>query len=95
MGLLAYGARVLPQLFFVGKKFSEAGDRYLRYLSYALICGIIANVLFMAGARFDAPAAPYRSMALGVTVFIAHRTKSALTGMLVGLVLVLLLSWLR
>jgi branched-subunit amino acid transport protein len=30
---------------------------------------------------------------LAVTIIIAHKTKSAVTGMLVGMVLVLLFSW--
>jgi branched-subunit amino acid transport protein len=95
MGLLAYLARIVPQLVFVGKSFSEDGDRYLRYISYALICGIIANVLFMAGARLETHALPERVLALTVTIFFAHRTRSALTGMLIGLACILVFGWLR
>ena len=51
MGVLAYAARVLPQVLFVGKQFPEAWDRFLRYLSYSFICGIISNTLFVTGAR--------------------------------------------
>jgi branched-subunit amino acid transport protein len=49
----------------------------------------------MSGARFEARAAPYRGIALAVTIAIAYKTKSAVTGMLVGTVLVLVFSWLR
>jgi hypothetical protein len=34
-------------------------------------------------------------LALALAVFIAHRTKSAVTGMIAGSILVLLLSWTR
>ena len=53
MGLMAFAVRVVPQMFFVGRKFPEAWDRLLRYLSYAFICGIISITLFMTGARFE------------------------------------------
>gem|GEM_PF-1728270 len=53
MGGLAYAARVLPQVLFIGNKFPEVWDRFLRYLSYSFICGIISNTLFVTGARFD------------------------------------------
>jgi branched-subunit amino acid transport protein len=95
LGLSALVLRVLPQLFLVGKSFPETWDRLLRYLSYALLCGLISITLFMSGARFEAQAAPYRGVALAVTIAIAHKTKSAVTGMLVGTVLVLLFSWMR
>ena len=95
LGLSAWVLRALPQLFLVGKSFPETWDRLLRYLSYALLCGLISITLFMSGPRFDAQAAPYRLVALAVTVAIAYKTKSAVTGMLVGMVLVLIFSWLR
>jgi branched-subunit amino acid transport protein len=95
LGLSALALRALPQLFLVGKNFPESWDRFLRYLSYALLCGLISVTLFMSGARFEARAAPYRGIALAVTIAIAYKTKSAVTGMLVGTVLVLVFSWLR
>lgn len=95
LGLSALVLRALPQLFLVGKSFPDTWDRLLRYLSYALLCGLISITLFMSGPRFDAQAAPYRAVALAVTIAIAYKTKSAVTGMLVGVVLVLLFSWLR
>lgn len=95
MGSLAYLARIVPQLLFVGRTFSETGDRYLRYVSYALISGIIANVLFMAGANLDTQAAPHRLLALMVTILSAHQTKSPLTGMLIGLASILVFGWVR
>ncbi|HLN86536.1 MAG TPA: AzlD domain-containing protein [Candidatus Limnocylindrales bacterium] len=95
LGLSALVLRALPQLFLVGKSFPDNWDRLLRYLSYALLCGLISITLFMSGARFEAKAAPYRAIALAVTVAIAYKTKSAVTGMLVGMVLVLVLSWMR
>jgi branched-subunit amino acid transport protein len=49
----------------------------------------------MSGARFEAEAAPYRGIALAVTIAVAFKTKSAVTGMLVGTALVLLFSWIR
>ena len=95
MGLMAFAVRAAPQIFFVGQKFPEAWDRLLRYLSYAFICSIIAVTLFLTGAKFDSQLAPYRAAALLVTIIIAHRTKSAVTGMLVGTALVLIFSWIR
>jgi branched-subunit amino acid transport protein len=95
MGLMAFAVRAAPQIFFVGQKFPEAWDRLLRYLSYAFICSIIAVTLFMSAGKFETQAAPYRGVALAVTIIIAHKTKSAVTGMLVGMVLVLLFSWIR
>ncbi len=49
MGLMAYAVRALPQLFFAGRKFPEVWDRWLRYVSYGLICSIISVTLFMSG----------------------------------------------
>jgi branched-subunit amino acid transport protein len=95
LGLSAFVLRALPQLFLVGKNFPETWDRLLRYLSYALLCGLISVTLFMSGARFEAEAAPYRAIALAVTVVVAFKTKSAVTGMLIGTALVSLFSWLR
>jgi branched-subunit amino acid transport protein len=95
LGLSAFVLRALPQLFLVGKHFPETWDRLLRYLSYALLCGLISVTLFMSGARFEAEAAPYRGIALAVTIAFAFKTKSAVTGMLVGTALVLLFSWIR
>jgi branched-subunit amino acid transport protein len=93
MGLMALAMRALPQLFFAGQKFPEASDRWLRYMSYGLICSIISVTLFLSGARLETSAAPRRALALAVTVVIARRTGSAVTGMIVGAVLVLILSW--
>ena len=93
MGLMAFGARVLPQILFVGRKFPEAWDRFLRYLSYALICSIIAVTIFMSSAGFETQAAPRRGLALAVTIAVAHFTKSAVTGMLIGTLVILGLSW--
>ena len=95
LGFSALVLRAVPQLFLVGKSFPETWERLLRYLSYALLCGLISITLFMSGARFEAYAAPYRGIALAVTLIVAHRTKSPVTGMLVGTALVLLFSWLR
>ncbi len=95
LGLSALVLRALPQMFLVGKSFPDMWDRLLRYLSYALLCGLISITLFMSGARFDMQAAPYRAVALAMTIAIAYKTKSAVTGMLAGTVLVSLFSWLR
>ena len=93
LGASALALRALPQLFFVGRDFPVSWDRLLRNLSYALLCGLISVTLFMAGARFESGKAVYRGLALAVTVAVAYKTKSAVIGMLVGMVLVLLLSW--
>ena len=92
MGLLAFAVRAVPQLFFVGPTFPEAWDRWLRYLSYGFICSIISVTLFMSGGQVETAAAPRRAVALAFTVYIAHKTKSAVTGMLAGAALVLMLS---
>src|SRR5207245_1828618 len=70
MGLMAFAVRALPQIFFVERKFPETWDRFLRYISYAFICSIIAITLFMTGPRFESAAAPYRAAALIVTIVI-------------------------
>jgi branched-subunit amino acid transport protein len=93
LGLSALVLRALPQMCLVGKSFPETWDRLLRYISYALLCGLISITLFMSGARFEAQAAPFRGVALAVTLAVAYKTKSAVTGMLVGMVLVLAMSW--
>jgi branched-subunit amino acid transport protein len=95
MGLMAFAIRALPQLLFAGQKFPEAWDRWLRYVSYGLICSIISVTLFMTGARLETAAAPRRAIALAVAIVVAHRTKSAVTGMIVGALLILVLAWLR
>jgi branched-subunit amino acid transport protein len=95
MGLMAFTVRAMPQIFFVGQKFPEAWDRLLRYLSYAFICSIISVTLFLTGAKFEIQLAPYRGAALLVTIIIAHKTKSAVTGMIIGTIVLLLLGWLR
>jgi branched-subunit amino acid transport protein len=94
MGLMAFAVRVLPQIFFHGQRIPPAWDRFLRYLSYAFICSIIATTLFLAAGRFQSHAAPYRAAALIATIIVAQRTKSALAGMLSGAVLIAALSWL-
>ncbi len=95
MGLVTYLIRVVPQLFFVGRSFPEVFDRLLRYLAYALIASIISTNLFLAGARFEASAAPHRLVALLVAILVASRSGRPLLGMLTGTLLVLTLPWLR
>lgn len=92
IGLMAFAVRAVPQLFFVGQEFPESWDRWLRYLSYAFICSIIAVTLFLSGGELEGAAAPHRALALACAVAIAHRTKSAVTGMIAGAALVLILS---
>jgi branched-subunit amino acid transport protein len=92
IGLMAFAVRSVPQLFFVGEKFPTAWDRWLRYLSYGFICSIISVTLFMSGGRLETSAAPRRAVALAFAILIAYRTKSAVTGMIAGAVLVLILS---
>lgn len=95
MGLLAFAARALPQMFFLRRTFPPAWDLFLRYLSYAFICSIVSTTLFMAAGRFESQAAPQRAVALAAAIVVAQRTRSAVTGMIVGTVVVLLLSWMR
>jgi branched-subunit amino acid transport protein len=92
IGLMAFAVRALPQLFFVGEKFPDAWDRWLRYISYGFICSIISVTLFMSGAHIETSAAPRRAIALAFVLLIAYRTKSAVTGMIAGAALVLVLS---
>jgi branched-subunit amino acid transport protein len=47
----------------------------------------------MSGTRFETQAAHFRAIALTATIIVAHKTKSAVAGMLIGLIVVLLLSW--
>jgi branched-subunit amino acid transport protein len=95
VGLMAFAVRALPQLIFVGRKFPEPLDRLLRYLSYAFICSIVAVTLFMTGGKFELHLAPSRGLALALAIVVAYITKSAVSGMLGGMLLVLILSWLR
>ena len=92
IGLMALVVRAVPQFFFVGEKFPAAWDRWLRYLSYAFICSIISVTLFLSGTRFESSAALPRAVALAFTVAVAYKTKSAVTGMIGGAALVLILS---
>lgn len=93
MGLVTYLSRLAPQLWMPGRSFPETVDRYLRYLSYALVVSVISVNLFLSGARFETDAAPQRSFALVVAIIVALMTKSSLVGMLAGTALVLVLSW--
>ena len=95
MGLMAFAVRALPQVIFVGRRFPESLDRLLRYLSYAFICSIIAVTLFMTGGKFELELAPARALALALAIVVAYVTRSAVSGMLGGMLLVLILSWLR
>jgi len=92
IGLMAFAMRAVPQVFFVGQKFPEAWDRWLRYLSYGFICSIISVTLFMSGGHIETAEAPRRAIALAFAVVIAYKTKSAVTGMIAGTLLVLILS---
>lgn len=95
LGLTALAFRIVPQIYFAGQKFPETWDRLLRYLSYALLCGIISTTLFMKGASFESDSAPYRGAALIATIVVARWTRSALRGLIVGTILVSGFSWLR
>ena len=95
MGLMAFVVRALPQVIFVGRKFPDSLDRLLRYLSYAFICSIIAVTLFTTAGKFELYLAPARALALTLAIVIAYTTQSAVSGMLGGMLLVLILSWLR
>jgi len=95
LGITALAFRAVPQLYFVGEKFPETWDRLLRYLSYALLCGIIATTLFMKGASFERDMAPYRAAALLAAIVVARWTKSALSGLIVGTIIVSAFSWIK
>ncbi|MFQ5684247.1 MAG: AzlD domain-containing protein [Candidatus Binatia bacterium] len=95
MGLVTYLVRVIPQLLLVGRSFPEVFDRYLRYLAYAFITSIVSNSLFLSAQRFDTGAAPYRGIALVGAMLIALWSRSIVTGMLFGTLLVVGLTWLR
>ena len=94
MGLVTYLIRAVPLLFFAGRSFPAAFERYLRYLSYALIASIVSTNLFLAGPRFEAAAAPHRALALGVAVLVASRTGLPLLGVVIGALLAQTLPWL-
>ena len=94
MGLVSYLIRALPQLFLAGRNFPEAFERYLRYLSYALIASIVSTGLFLTGSRFEAAAAPHRTLALIAAILVASWTGKPLLGMLIGAFLAQTLPWL-
>ena len=93
MGFMALAMRALPQLFLAGQQFPEAWDRWLRYVSYGLISSIISVTLFVSGSPVETSAALRRALALLVAVMIARATGSAVTGMLIGALLTLLIGW--
>jgi branched-subunit amino acid transport protein len=93
MALVSYALRVVPQLLLTGWSFPAAWDRYLRYLAYGLVAGIVSATLFLTSGRFEAGAAPRRFVALAIAVSIAALTRNAVVGMLTGTVATLLLSW--
>ena len=93
MALVSYALRVVPQLLLTGWSFPASWDRYLRLLAYALVAGIVSVALYLSAGNFDAAQAPRRTLALAIAVFVTVKTRSAVTGMLVGTVVVLLLSW--
>jgi branched-subunit amino acid transport protein len=93
MGFMALAMRALPQLFLAGQQFPEAWDRWLRYVSYGLISSIISVTLFVSASQVETSAAPRRALALLVAVMIARATGSAVTGMLIGALLTLLIGW--
>lgn len=95
MGLVSYLIRAVPQLFLAGRSFPEAFERYLRYLSYALIASIISTGLFLSGGHFDAADAPRRSLALVAAVLVASWSGKPLLGMIAGTLLAQTLPWLR
>lgn len=95
MGLVSYLIRAIPQIFLAGRSFPDVFERYLRYISYALIASIISTSLFLSGSRFDAADAPHRSLALLAAVLVALWTGKPLLGMLIGAFLAQALSWLR
>ena len=93
MGLLSYLIRAVPQLFLAGRSFPETFERYLRYLSYALIASIVSTSLFLTGPRFEAGAAPHRALALAGALLVASWTGKPLLGMLIGALLAQTLPW--
>jgi branched-subunit amino acid transport protein len=92
MALVSYALRAVPQILLTGWSFPPSWDRYLRYLAYALVAGIVATALYLTAGHFDAAAAPRRTLALAISVIIAAKTRSAVTGMLVGTIVVLALA---
>lgn len=94
MGLVSYLIRAVPQLFLAGRSFPENFERYLRYLSYALIASIVSTGLFLAGPRFEAAAAPHRALALAGAVLVASWSGKPLLGMVIGALLAQTLAWL-
>lgn len=94
MGLVSYAIRAVPQLFLVGRSFSDAFERYLRYTAYALIASIISTNLFLKGSSFEAAQAPHRALALVAAVLVALWSKRPVLGMLAGTLLAQILPWL-
>jgi len=94
MALATYLLRIMPQLLLLGESFPKALDRYLRYLSYALLVSIISTSLFLSGGRFEAGAAPHRILALVAAILVTLWSKSILLGMFTGTLLALTLPWL-
>ncbi len=93
MALVSYVLRVVPQLLLTGWSFPASWDRYLRLLAYALVAGIVSVALYISAGNVDMAAVPRRTIALAVAVFVTVKMRSAVTGMLIGTAIVLLLSW--
>jgi branched-subunit amino acid transport protein len=92
MALVSYALRVVPQILLTGWSFPPAWDRYLRLLAYALVAGIVSVALYLTAGHFDPAAAPRRTIALTIAVLVTMKTRSAVTGMLIGTVVVLVLT---
>ncbi len=93
MALVSYLLRVVPQIVLTGWSFPAAWDRYLRLLAYALVAGIVSVALYLSAGHLDVAAVPRRSLALAIAVFVTVKTRSAVTGMIIGTVVVLFISW--
>ncbi|HEY1374217.1 MAG TPA: AzlD domain-containing protein [Candidatus Binatia bacterium] len=93
MAVASYALRVVPQILLTGWSFPASWDRYLRLLAYALVAGIVSVALYLSAGHLDAAAVPRRTLALAIAVFVTVKTRSAVTGMIIGTVVILFISW--
>jgi branched-subunit amino acid transport protein len=93
MAIVSYALRVVPQILLTGWSFPPSWDRYLRLLAYALVAGIVSVALYLSAGHLDVAAVPRRTLALAIAVFVTVKTRSAVTGMIIGTVAMLLISW--
>lgn len=91
MGLGTYMLRVFPLLLAHRLSIAPRIMRWFQFLSYSIIASFVWFG-FAKGVLSPVMVGP-RSVALGLTILVAVRSKNALLGMVAGVAAVILSSW--